>query len=801
MKKNKKHKWKYQLNIKKKIVVLVILGVSLFVGLGYAILGSNFGMTGTLEVGKYDRTIAGVMKKNAGNGYIVKYTGAHQDSMDPAKSTEDIYYFTADTAAKAATVKNMNNVVFADMCWSIIRTTDTGGVRLLYNGEPTTTIVDGVTQYDCSDNRNLYHIGGIKTTLSLSGTYVYAKNYTATTSGKNTTFTLIDDPEDDNDYKSIQITSSNAAEKIAEIAANYPYTCRKSSGSCTNEGFYKVDSQSSGVNAYVYAGAKRDSLGMSIFNEEATRLASAGYMYGPTSTYDITNWMGDYIEIEPTSQNIYSTTITLGTSYYYSSNYDYGVTTSGKYTLTSPTQITSETNYSNLVGKYTINSNGSTNSIYYVIAVYNTNKAYVKELKNGNQDVSISFSDSLNSSFNALDNPTTIELKDYYSNYANYAGKYTCGDSSTSCSSPKYIDSTTATTYKYIEGTITASKTRNGDALVNPETFHRGVFYRDYETVYNQYHYICGDGDDACTPANLKYISDSSYSYDGELNLIAMENHYYGASVTYQNGEYTLQNTIGLEAVVDMSNLVNNHFMCLESGEKTCQSVAYIYLGHDEGYYRYVLLSGGVTSIDDTINNELRTNTYDSVAKTKIDAWYEYRFLNTAYESKLDDVIYCNDRSYRSPDIEYNVDYAPFSISGWNANGGNPSYSLAFNNGWSTNDLSCANVTDRFSVSNNSAKLKYKIALPTSSETDLSDEAVKPTVAYWTMSPGSIGDGYPYGDEADVMGNVVSTSSWTGTAVDSDDVGLRPAIALTAETTYARGNGSGTNPFVVDMSN
>ena len=32
---------------------------------------------------------------------------------------------------------NNNNVIFADFCWKIVRTTDTGGVKLIYNGVPT----------------------------------------------------------------------------------------------------------------------------------------------------------------------------------------------------------------------------------------------------------------------------------------------------------------------------------------------------------------------------------------------------------------------------------------------------------------------------------------------------------------------------------------------------------------------------------------------------------------------------------------------------------------------------------------
>lgn len=50
MKKQKKHKWKYRINLRKKILVLIILGVSLFVGLGYALLETNLGISGIFQV-------------------------------------------------------------------------------------------------------------------------------------------------------------------------------------------------------------------------------------------------------------------------------------------------------------------------------------------------------------------------------------------------------------------------------------------------------------------------------------------------------------------------------------------------------------------------------------------------------------------------------------------------------------------------------------------------------------------------------------------------------------------------------
>ena len=55
--------------------------------------------------------------------------------MDQTKSTEKIYHWYADNDTNATAIQNKFNVIFADHCWWMIRTTDTGGVKMIYNGE------------------------------------------------------------------------------------------------------------------------------------------------------------------------------------------------------------------------------------------------------------------------------------------------------------------------------------------------------------------------------------------------------------------------------------------------------------------------------------------------------------------------------------------------------------------------------------------------------------------------------------------------------------------------------------------
>ena len=102
--------------------------------------------------------------------------------------TYPIYYYRGAV--------NTNNVKFAGFCWKAIRTTDTGGVKLIYNGVPDqygyctnttgTATQIGVGTYN-SDSKSLIYVGymhgtpyngSILPSSSLNNEYVYGKDVT-----------------------------------------------------------------------------------------------------------------------------------------------------------------------------------------------------------------------------------------------------------------------------------------------------------------------------------------------------------------------------------------------------------------------------------------------------------------------------------------------------------------------------------------------------------------------------------------------------------------------------------------------
>ena len=778
MKKNKKHKWKYQINIKKKILVLVVLGVFLFIGLGYAILEANLGITGTLEVSKYDKTLYGVFKKEVNKGYALKYTGEHQDSMDPTKSTEDIYHFYANTDIKGNAIRDKFNVVFAGLCWQMIRTTDTGGVRLLYNGEARTTKVDGETQYNCDDDRTPAISNTIPDyTTNIAGTYLYSNEYIYTT----TKFELVNP-------QSVTVDASNASEKIQEIVENYPYTCINTTGNCYS--IYKIDSQSSETSVYTYKNTGFYSIGDTAFNKPQNSLASGGYMYGNYYLLSSSSSTTGRVTFKTTRYDLYSSsnTVTIGyNTIYYADSYDWNETVANKYTLVDPQQVTSDMNINSLLGKYLIYNNPSGTMMYYVIAPSNgsSTKGIVKSLSNGDTNVSVRFSDSLTNSGDTLDNPTTlVELKDYVNDYQNYVGKYTCGDASFTCSSPMFISATTKYGFTYLEDkNFIIAKNRNGLVLSDYIEISSIDWYKGYNTTYEDYFYTCGNTNTVCAIDELQYITIRNNTYYNYAY-----NRLYGSGVIYENGKYKLQNVHGPEVI--SLGISNYRYTCMSPTETECDSMNYIL-----GSYRITYNDPNIVDGNDVIDSMLKWNTTDSLIKASVDNWYEKKLKDTIYESKIDDTIFCNDRSFSTNEGH------TFEESGWNPSSDSQNLGLYFNDYDLSGDLSCPNITDRFSVSNEDAKLKYPIALATAPEIKLfgNPNATKiihyNNYYYYLLTPDR-NSGYGNRHYSVGANGSVTTIDYTDRSNS-----IRPVISLVKGTKYSQGDGSMTNPYVVDMSN
>jgi hypothetical protein len=133
---------RYRTRIRKfdvnKIYIFLILVLVCYIGIGYSIIQSKINVSGKATIAAYsnmslalDWTSDAVIDSSIdfshvsselnGRGLYIM-SGTQNDS-------HPIYYYRGD-------VSN-NNVLYADTCWKIVRTTNKGGTKLLYNGLPT----------------------------------------------------------------------------------------------------------------------------------------------------------------------------------------------------------------------------------------------------------------------------------------------------------------------------------------------------------------------------------------------------------------------------------------------------------------------------------------------------------------------------------------------------------------------------------------------------------------------------------------------------------------------------------------
>ena len=393
-----------------------------------------------------------------------------------------------------------------------------------------------------------------------------------------------------------------------------------------------------------------------------------------------------------------------------------------------------------------------------------------------------------------LETPEQLAWSD---NYTNLVGKYTCRSTSNTgtCSSLYYVAGTTSSYMYYLtlnngrtieNETITFSDNINDNGngtytLSNPVTIEKKDWYTNYGSYKN--FYTCGSNKVTCSTNNIRYITSTSNT---SMTYILGNNwNRYGNSFTWDGTNYTLVDTIDVFDTTQSGVLNNNHYTCFNSSG-VCSELNYIYYTNSGTPY-YVKLNNG-KSVEDALNEMLYNedvNTNDSTIKSAIDYWYSNNM--TQYTDYLEDTVWCNDRSMSNQ-----------STNGWNPNGGSTSTFLNFGSVGNSNNLTCQNRNDRFSVNkeNGNGALRYPVGLITKQETYLAYISSKSPLAsgniYWGLSPSFFNDAY-------ANGYFVYANGYNNGYYVYDSFGVRPAVSLRTGIEYMSGDGSVDYPYVIDM--
>ena len=568
------------------------------------------------------------------------------------------------------------------------------------------------------------HNGFIGQTLDLYGNKLYGTSYTK----EGSTYTLTD------------TSTLNWPNDTSSIIGKY--TCNSTSGTCST--LYAVTGEYSSSQGYalkldqnvIYAnigGSAFNNYYLSSNSTESASPALVGYMYNdtyPNKSKTMTNSGATILSSQSSSSSnfYYGDSISYSGGYYYITNQD----------SSNVTQLSWAENYeSNLVGKYTCRSTSKYDD-------------------------------------------TTLRCSTAY----------------------KVLDTTTKTNYMIAEylsggrlavGTIKISNdfTDNGDGtytLKDTITEKSAMEWYNGYSSFNNY-YVCEDYNQITCNKLYKITSASQTSFETEVGVF--NNYYYGSSFTYNESTavpYTLNNTEQFWDINDSTNkasLNTHHYTCFNASDNTCSEMYYIYYLSGT-ILSYIKLNGNETgpdALNKMVNNN-DINVKNSHIKGAIDWWYEQNLKGTAYESKLEDTVFCNDRT---------ID----DLGGWSETGTLGNY-LYFNGGKNKYYLKCPNKRDAFTVSDGEAgnsALTYPVGLLTTAEHSLTGNYTvnKTGQWYWASAP------YCFYYSNAREGDVRSAGSWGDGSNVRSAYGARPAVSLRPGTTFKTGgDGSASNPLEVE---
>ena len=291
------------------------------------------------------------------------------------------------------------------------------------------------------------------------------------------------------------------------------------------------------------------------------------------------------------------------------------------------------------------------------------------------------------------------------------------------------------------------------------------------------------------SPADVGYMYGTRYvSFFKDMSSVT-DTYVYGNDVTYSNGTYTLKDTMTSSSwSTDYKTLATKyHYTCL-STSATCSSVYYIHYFGNSSSVSYLTLTGGDNI--ETAKTKMFTNTTDSKIKTTIDNWYKTNM--TSYTDKLEDTIYCNDRT---------ITEGPLLSK--DTSGTGYSYFAGYTRIKTHKpSLDCSNSNDAFTVSSSigNGKLTYPVGLITIDEVmyaggrDLRQNStyyLYTNQKWWLGSPDSFYNFQPYAWFVDSSGSLSSIGALY------NNYGVRPVVSLAPSIEISSGSGTSTDPYIV----
>ncbi|MBO5138206.1 MAG: hypothetical protein J6B89_01015 [Bacilli bacterium] len=230
-----------------------------------------------------------------------------------------------------------------------------------------------------------------------------------------------------------------------------------------------------------------------------------------------------------------------------------------------------------------------------------------------------------------------------------------------------------------------------------------------------------------------------------------------------------------------------NGYCTNTTGDATSIGKANYNLGYSNSYLGYMYGTSNASTYE-----EIHKNVNDSEIKKVVDNWYKDNMIS--YTSKLEDTIWCNDRSAVSDSI-----YPGDGTNNSTRYGAGSRLEVS-----NKPSLECVNLNDRFTVdsANGNGSLTYPVALLTADEMSYAGGVfginndtyfLNTNSIYWSLSPHSF---IAPGPRMHVIGSRGGIESHYS-SLDSSTYDVRPSISLKSKTKISEGDGTASSPYIV----
>ncbi len=677
-----------------------------------------------------------------------------------------------------------NHLLYGGFCWLIVRTTDTGGIKILYNGKPTK---EGSCQNVKYDSNLLY---GSRTPRYFG--YQQAKNASFEYKYKYENVSLDTQWYGLAHLKSYYLYDDEYPEKFSQ----YYYA---DSVTYENGEYHLINPQkneSGNSNFYKQKYACLNEKGADITSCKTVFYVLYGNDYSSHNSREAVE-LKDGATVDSVISELRKKQYIVGNDVKYE-NGEYVLLNTKKIPLLEEDSLDSLFSKDEMVdsGNYTCFSESDRcKEVYYINSKW-SNSLSTYLLKNGD----------------------TIDYRDVYLNinwydFANLEASYDWDENYRDFTQYYYADSVTYENGEY--------------HLVNPKK--KGE--EDNSFYKNKYACLKNVGGKSCT--NISYIFDF---YDQNWNYLRLDSvtliggttiesiisnlrkqkYIIGNDVKYENGEYILLDTKEVPLVEKdfpfrsslrvEEEVGKRHYTCLNENNH-CQEVYYIYdfsSYNGDRLYTYLLRKG--TKIDTVLNDLLEdyqgyqtvSNETDSRYKKLVDNWYKENMVS--YTQSFEDVLWCGDRSISSGNF---VKDNQFFQNG----------SLAFSSSYRFHtgnlSLSCPNKIDTYSVQNSKGNqsLTYPVGLLTADEmsyigayeTSFCADTVTVSMSMGSGPyPSAIDTKLPYVNWGEHSYDDINKQNRSVTPLDgcNSDYLVLPVVSL-KNSKVLKGNGTPTDPYQV----